>query len=104
MWHQLEHTYIHHGVAPREQSRRCFSGSKTIVTHYQYYAFVPSRNYSRIKCTRQLRSFVLKDTEGLLALNDTLGFMCNHVESDRLGKRTALSNGNNISFLDGKGR
>jgi hypothetical protein len=28
----------------------------------------------------------------------------NNVESDRLGKGTALSNGDNISFLDGKGR
>ena len=37
-------------------------------------------------------------------MNDTLGLVSNHVESDRLGKRTALSNGNNVSFLDRESR
>ena len=49
-------------------------------------------------------STALKDTEGLLALNDTLHFVSDDIEPDRLGKGTALSEGDNITFLYGKGR
>ena len=41
----------------------------------------------------------LEDTEGLLSGLGTLRFVSNNVESNSLGKRTALTNGDNISFL-----
>ena len=46
----------------------------------------------------------LKDTEGLLSRLDGRWLVGHHVEAHSLGKRTALSNGDNISLLDGKGR
>jgi len=46
----------------------------------------------------------LKDTESLLASFGTLGFVSNNVESDSLGERTALTDSDNISFLDREGR
>ena len=46
----------------------------------------------------------LKDAEGLLSGNHALGFMCDNIEADRLGQRAALAHGDNVSFLDGKGR
>ena len=45
----------------------------------------------------------LKDTEGLLSGNGTLRFMGDNVESDRFGKRTALTNSDKISVLNRKG-
>jgi hypothetical protein len=44
--------------------------------------------------------FCLKDAEGFLSLNDTLGFECDHVEADRLTQGAALSNGDNITIFD----
>ena len=46
----------------------------------------------------------LEDTEGLLSGLGTLRFVSDNVESNGLGKGTALSNGNDISFLDREGR
>jgi hypothetical protein len=43
----------------------------------------------------------LEDTEGLLSgLDVDSGFVSNNVETNSLGKRTALSNGDNITILD----
>jgi len=49
---------------------------------------------------RSVCNLFLKDTEGLLSRDDTLGFVCHNVESDRLAERTALSTSDNISFFD----
>jgi hypothetical protein len=46
----------------------------------------------------------LENTESLLSSTGTLGFVSENIESHSLGERTALSNGDNISFLDRKGR
>ena len=46
----------------------------------------------------------LEDTEGLLSGNHTLGFVGDNVESDSLGKGTALTKSDDISFLDSEGR
>ena len=49
-------------------------------------------------------SIILKDTEGLLSRDDALWLVCHNIESNRLGERTALSAGDDISFLDRKRR
>ena len=46
----------------------------------------------------------LEGTEALLSGNHTLRLVCDNIESDRLAERTALTDGDNVSFLDGKGR
>ena len=46
----------------------------------------------------------LEDTEGLLSGLGTARFVCDDVESNGLGKGTALSDGDNISCLDSEGR
>ncbi len=46
----------------------------------------------------------LENTEGLLSGLGTLRFVSNNVESNSLGKGTALSNGDDISVLDREGR
>ena len=46
----------------------------------------------------------LEHAEGLLSRNDTLRFMRHNVESHRLAQWSALSDCDNITFLDGKGR
>ena len=45
----------------------------------------------------------LEDTEGFLSSLDSLWFVGHNVETNGFGKRTALSNGDNITFLDIKG-
>jgi len=46
----------------------------------------------------------LEDTESLLASLGTLRLVSNYVESNSLRKGTALTDGDNISFLDREGR
>ena len=46
---------------------------------------------------------LLENTKGFLDLR-SLGFVSQHVETNRLGKRAALSNGYDVSLLDGEGR
>jgi hypothetical protein len=46
--------------------------------------------------------FVLKDTERLLSSNHTLRLMSQDVETHRLAQGTTLSDGNDITFLDGE--
>lgn len=48
--------------------------------------------------------YYLEDTEGLLSADNILGFVGDDVESNSLGKRTALSDSDNISVLNRKGR
>jgi hypothetical protein len=43
----------------------------------------------------------LEDTEGLLSGLGTLGFVCQHVETHGLRQRAALSDGDDVSVLDG---
>ena len=45
----------------------------------------------------------LEDTECLLSGRGTLGFVGDDVESDGLGQRTALSDRDDISLVDGEG-
>lgn len=54
-------------------------------------------------CYYDITPSSLEDTEGLLAGLGTLGFVSNNVEFDSLGEGTALTNGDNVSFLDGEG-
>ncbi len=68
---------------------------------FSYSCIVHCSSTTRILRASWVR---LKDTEGLLSGLGTLGFVSNNVESDRLGKRTALTNGDDISVLDGEGR
>mmetsp|Transcript_22296 Transcript_22296/g.31386 ORF Transcript_22296/g.31386 Transcript_22296/m.31386 type:complete len:215 (+) Transcript_22296:123-767(+) len=54
---------------------------------------VPGLNFFYLIC--------LEDTEGFLSsLSVNSGFTRHHVESDSLGKWTALSDGNNVTILD----
>jgi hypothetical protein len=46
----------------------------------------------------------LENTEGFLARFGSLRFVGHHVETNRLGKRAALSDSYNISLFDSKGR
>ena len=49
--------------------------------------------------------FCLEHAEGLFASTSRRSrFMSDNIESDSLGKRTALSNGDDITFLDSEGR
>jgi len=45
----------------------------------------------------------LENTEGLLSGLGTFGLVGDNIESNGLGKRAALTNSDNISFLDGEG-
>ena len=56
-------------------------------------------------CSFLLVAFIhLEDTEGLLSGLCALGFVCDNIETNSLGKRTALSDGYDITILDGEGR
>lgn len=47
---------------------------------------------------------LLKRTEALLSGDNTLRLMGDHIESHRLTQGTALSNGDNVTFLNRKRR
>jgi hypothetical protein len=47
-------------------------------------------------------TFYLKDAETLFSGDDALRFMCDDVESHGLGEGTALSDGDDVAFLDGE--